>query len=169
MKLRIIDSYKKRVTLKSKAGLPLLDENGEPKTMLRTNYLYGVVGATPEEKALYKRFRMQDGGDYYREENGTPLYYSMSFIGREANLSHYTGKDGRVGFKVQTLELDILDDMIAKTTDPMLRAGYEAKKAEMLLAGGVLVLQNLSQKQVEEGTGTPESVSTSEGGDEDAL
>lgn len=143
-KLKLINTYKKLSNVVDANGLPVV-ENGLPKRVLRTMYRYGIVGATPQELVMYKRFRNQDGTNYYREENGIPLYHSREFLGNEAELKSYTREDGKVGFSVDSTEVDTLTAMAEKF--PHLAAGIATQIAQLMLSGGRLELNSSTKEE----------------------
>jgi hypothetical protein len=135
MKVQLINSYKKLSTVTDSNGLPVV-ENGAAKKVLRTMFRYGVVGATPEEITLYKRFKNQEGTNYYREENGVPLFHSREFIGNEAKLNHYVREDGKIGFSVNSTEVDALQAMAEKF--PHLAQTLALQISAIMLSGNTL-------------------------------
>jgi hypothetical protein len=135
MKVQLINSYKKLSTVTDSNGLPVV-ENGAAKKVLRTMFRYGVVGATPEEITLYKRFKNQEGTNYYREENGVPLFHSREFIGNEAKLNHYVREDGKIGFSVNSTEVDALQAMAEKF--PHLAQTLALQISAIMLSGSTL-------------------------------
>jgi hypothetical protein len=135
MKVQLINSYKKLSTVTDSNGLPVV-ENGAAKKVLRTMFRYGVIGATPEEITLYKRFKNQEGTNYYREENGVPLFHSREFIGNEAKLNHYVREDGKIGFSVNSTEVDALQAMAEKF--PHLAQTLALQISAIMLSGNTL-------------------------------
>jgi hypothetical protein len=135
MKVQLINSYKKLSTVTDSNGLPVV-ENGAAKKVLRTMFRYGIVGATPEEITLYKRFKNQEGTNYYREENGVPLFHSREFIGNEAKLNHYVREDGKIGFSVNSTEVDALQAMAEKF--PHLAQTLALQISAIMLSGNTL-------------------------------
>jgi hypothetical protein len=135
MKVQLINSYKKLSTVTDSNGLPVV-ENGAAKKVLRTMFRYGVIGATPEEITLYKRFKNQEGTNYYREENGVPLFHSREFIGNEAKLNHYVREDGKIGFSVNSTEVDALQAMAEKF--PHLAQTLALQISAIMLSGSTL-------------------------------
>lgn len=141
MKVQLINSYKKLSTVTDSNGLPVV-ENGAVKKVLRTMFRYGVVGASPEELSLYKRFKNQDGTNYYREENGVPLFHSREFIGNEAKLNHYVREDGKIGFSVNSTEVDALQAMAEKF--PHLAQTLALQISAIMLSGNTLDMGEIS-------------------------
>lgn len=135
MKVQLINSYKKLSTVTDSNGLPVV-ENGAAKKVLRTMFRYGIIGATPEEITLYKRFKNQEGTNYYREENGVPLFHSREFIGNEAKLNHYVREDGKIGFSVNSTEVDALQAMAEKF--PHLAQTLALQISAIMLSGNTL-------------------------------
>lgn len=146
-KLKIINTYKKLSTVVDANGLPVV-ENGLPKRTLRTMFRYGIVDATPQEIALYKRFKNQDGTNYYREEKGIPLYHAREFLGNECKLTSYTREDGKIGFTVDSTEIDTLTSMAEKF--PHLAAGISTQIAALMLSGSRLELDPVEKEEFEE-------------------
>ena len=102
MKLRMLNSYLKFRELKDAQGNVILDkETQKVKGNLVTLWRYAVCDATPQELALYKKFKTQDGKNYYREEkigNKTYPLWHGDYLGREVTLRSYTRQDGKLGF-----------------------------------------------------------------------
>lgn len=146
MKLKLIQTYKKLSNLKDASGMPVV-ENGVPKRVRKTMFRYGIVGATPEQIALYKRFKNQDGTNYYREEAGVPIYVSSEFLGNEVPLNHYTTAEGKVGFTVDSTEVDSLMAMAEKF--PALAGSISLQIQGILMSGNRLVLTG-AEEEVEE-------------------
>lgn len=144
MKVQLINSYKKLSTVTDSNGLPVV-ENGVAKKVLRTMFRYGVVGATPEEIALYKRFKNQEGTNYYREENGVPLFHSREFIGNEAKLNHYVREDGKIGFSVNSTEVDALQAMAEKF--PHLAVTLSTQIAALMMSGTLLDMGQIQENE----------------------
>lgn len=144
MKVKLINSYKK-LSKVVENGLPVLDAKGNQVTKLKTMFRYGIVGATPAEIAQYKRFRSQDGVNYYREEKGVPLFHSTEFLGNEAALSSYTREDGRMGFSVNTTEVDSLIALMQKY--PEMTNALTNQIANIMLSGTTLKLEDVSQDE----------------------
>jgi hypothetical protein len=147
MKVQLINSYKKLSNV-TENGLPVLDKNGIQVKKLRTMFRYGLVGYTPAELALYKRYRSQDGANYYREDKGVPLFHSTEFLGNSAVLNHYTREDGRVGFAVNTTEIDALQAMAEKY--PHLAVSLGNQIASLMLAGDTMKLDDVKVDEEEE-------------------
>jgi hypothetical protein len=146
-KLKLINTYKKLSNVVDASGMPVV-ENGLPKRVLRTMYRYGIVSATPEELAMYKKFKNQEGTNYYREEKGVPLYHSREFLGNETTLQGYVREDGKVGFSVDSTEVDTLTAMAEKF--PHLSAGIATQIAQLMLSGGRLQLSVGEREEIEE-------------------
>lgn len=146
MKIQLIKSYPKRSTITDVNGLPVVDEvTQRPKTKLITMWRYAVIGATEQEKAMYKRFRRQDGQDYYKEvrlKSGemVPVYTSNDFMGKELPLEGYTREDGRIGFSVDTTEADIYTALAEK--NPLLAATLASQLVGIMSAGTRVELAN---------------------------
>jgi hypothetical protein len=138
MKMQLIKSYKKPSTITDANGLPVLDTvTGRPLTKLRTMFRYAVVDATPKELAMYKRFRNQDGVDYYREaklKDGrtVPVYISSEYHGNSVTIDAYDREDGRVGFSVDTTDTDIYASLAEQ--NPAQAAALQAVVVQMKLA-----------------------------------
>jgi hypothetical protein len=147
MKVQLINSYKKLSTV-TENGLPVLDAQGNQVKRLKTMFRYGLVGATPTELELYKRFRSQDGVNYYREENGVALFHSNEFIGNSATLNHYVKEDGKIGFSVNTTEIDTMQAMAEKYPHMAVTLGNQI--AALMLAGNTLKLDNISERELHE-------------------
>jgi len=143
MKVQLINSYKKLSTV-TENGLPVL-ENGVAKKVLRTMFRYGIVGATPDELGLYKRFKNQDGTNYYREEKGVPLFHSREYIGTEAKLNHYVREDGKIGFSVDSTEVDTLQAMAEKF--PHLAQTLATQIAALMMSGSILQLDTIAEQE----------------------
>ena len=110
MRLVLINSYKKLSTVTDS------DTDTETKKV-RTYFRYGIKGYTPQDLTLYKRFRNQDGENYYREENGVPLFHSREFLGDDCGIRGYVREDGRIGFSVETTEVDRLKALAEQYPD----------------------------------------------------
>lgn len=154
MKLRLIKSYKKSVVITDVNGQPVIDELGREKRTLKTNFMYGIVGATVEEKREYKNFRNRDG-EYYREDkkSGTPLYHSNTFLGHEAQLDMWENEDGEIGFTVDTTNTDVLESMMKDAQDKGLDALAQQIGSQIVMAkmqGKKLVLSNNATEVEEE-------------------
>jgi hypothetical protein len=143
MKVQLINSYKKLSNV-TENGLPVL-VNGVVQKNLRTMFRYGVTGATPEELSLYKRFKNQDGTNYYREENGVALFHSREFIGNEAKLNHYVREDGKLGFSVNSTEVDTLQAMADKF--PHLAVTLSTQITALMLSGSMLNLGDIAEQE----------------------
>lgn len=150
MKLRLIKTYKKNVAMRDENGTVIIDGMGREKTTRATRFLYGITDATVAERRAYKEFRNQDG-DYYREQNGIPLYHSTEFFGKEVNLDMYETEDG-YGFSADNTETDVLEtmmnDAIAKG-QTQLAAAFAQQIATAKLSGKRLNLKS-SEKEEEE-------------------
>jgi hypothetical protein len=150
MKVQLINSYKNLSNV-TENGLPVLDSNGIQVKKLKTMFRYGLVGYTPAELGLYKRFRSQDGTNYYREDKGVPLFHSTEFLGNSAVLNSYSREDGRVGFAVNTTEIDALQAMAEKY--PHLAVSLGNQIASLMLAGDTMKLEDVKvdeEEQVED-------------------
>lgn len=110
MRLVLINSYKKMSTVTD-------SETGAETKKVRTNFRYGIKDCTPQELTLYKRFRNQDGTNYYREEKGVPLFHSREFLGDDCGIRGYVLEDGRIGFSVETTEVDRLKALAEQYPD----------------------------------------------------
>lgn len=141
MKVQLINSYKKLSNV-TENGLPVLDGQGNQVKKVKTMFRYGITGATPAEITAYKRYRSQDGTNYYREEKGVPLFHSTEFLGKEASLTQYVREDGKLGFSVNTTEVDSLQAMAEKY--PHLAVTLGNQIASMMLAGNTLNLDKVS-------------------------
>lgn len=144
MKVQLINSYKKLSGV-TENGLPVLDAQGNQVKRVKTMFRYGIVGATPAELSAYKRFKSQDGTNYYREENRIPLFHSTEFLGREASLTQYTREDGRIGFSVNTTEVDTLQAMAQKY--PEMAGTFAAQISAIMLSGTTLNLDKIAADQ----------------------
>ncbi len=142
MKLKLINSYKKRVAVLDSNGLPIKDSLGRPVFELNTLFRYGITGATAEELNKYRRFRNQDGTDYYREDSGVPLYHSNTFLGNEANIRSYEREDGRVGFSVDDTQVDSLNALAKQLNNPELSATIATQIMNIRLNGSLLELKS---------------------------
>lgn len=146
MKLQLINSYKKVSTITDSNGLPVIDEvTGRPLTKLRTMFRYAVTQATEAEKARYKRFRRQDGVDYYREAtlvNGdtVPVYVSNDYHGNSVEINSYDREDGRIGFSIDTTLTDIYASLAEQ--NPTQAAMLQAQIIQMKLADSRVELKN---------------------------
>jgi hypothetical protein len=146
MKLTLIKSYQKVQTITDANGLPVLNElTQRPLTQLKKMFRYAVTEATASEKAMYKRFRNQDGIDYYREvvlKSGekVPVYVSSQFHGTTVQVDGYTREDGRLGFTVDSTQTDIYESMAEQ--HPTQAAALQAIIVQMKLAGNRVELQN---------------------------
>jgi hypothetical protein len=131
--IQFINSYKK-VTVETRNGIPVL-ENGQVVKTLKTMYRYGVVDATPQELSLYRRSKVTEGADYYKEENGTPLWHTSDFKGFKCTIRHYE-KEGQVRFIVDSSTVDAYTAIADK--HPQLAGAMSDLIAAELLAGGRL-------------------------------
>jgi len=139
MKLRLINSYKKRRTVKDPiTGNPVMNvlTGKEEKEAKPTTYFrYGVMEATKEELLLYKKFKLQDG-PYYKEEliegKKRPLWHG-EYLGKEVILKGYKREDGRIGFSADTTDIDELIQLGEKF--PAMKAQLDAQIAGMQLSG----------------------------------
>lgn len=132
-KIQFINSYPK-VTVQTRNGVPVL-ENGQLVKTVKTMFRYGVIDATPQELALYKRSKVTEGGDYYREENGVPLWHSSDFKGFQCTIRSYE-KDGQIRFAVDSSMVDAYTAIAEK--NPQLAGAMSDLIAGELLAGGRL-------------------------------
>jgi hypothetical protein len=161
-KLQLIGNYKKRQVTKDANGLPVLNPvTNLPESKLMTMWRYGLVEATPQELADYKKFKNQDG-DYYREEAGVPIYITSDYQGKTCNVRSYTNDEGRIGFVLDTTEMDELSALAEKF--PALAGGLQAQQMAMMQAGTRLKLKELSS--TDEG-GDDENGSDANGGGEE--
>lgn len=143
MKVKLIRTYVKNVEQKDENGMPLVDQFGRPIKELKDMFLYGIVEASAEEKELYRQFRTQDGEDYYREQNGVPLYHSNRSFGYEAELHGYTREDGTVGFSVEDTKVVMLKAALAEVGHlPGMAEMIGAQIAQARLSGTKLTLAN---------------------------
>lgn len=155
MKLTLINSYPKVQTITDANGLPVLDEvTQRPLTRLKKMFRYAVTDATAAEKAMYKRFRNQDGVDYYREvtlKTGekVPVYVSSQFHGNTVEINGYTREDGRLGFTIDSTQTDIYESMAEQ--HPTQAAALQAIIVQMKLAGNRVELQNGEDSVDDEG------------------
>lgn len=138
-KMKLLKAYKRNVEVLDANGLPVKDAlTGKPLRTTRNIFRYALVNLTPQELALFKRFKRQDGEDYYREEGGYPLHFTSEHFGREAEIEHYITEEGRVGWSVNQTETIELEDMAAKY--PALQAMIAEQIMQKKLAGKVLKL-----------------------------
>lgn len=135
--IQFINSYPK-VGVQSKNGVPVM-ENGQLVKTVKTMFRYGIVNATPQEIALYKKSKVTESGDYYREENGVPLWHSSDFKGFKCTIRAYE-KDGQIRFAVDSSMVDAYTAIAEKT--PALATAMAEMIAGELLAGGRLNLDN---------------------------
>lgn len=150
-KLQLIGNYKKRQITKDATGLPVLDPvTNVPMSKVVSMWRYGLIEATPKELADYKKFKNQDG-DYYREEQGVPIYITSDYQGKTCNIRSYTNDEGRIGFVLDTTELDELTALAEKF--PALAGGIQAQQMAIMQSGKRLEMKELS--------------STDEGGDDE--
>jgi hypothetical protein len=156
MKVKLIRTYVKNVEQKDENGLPIVDQFGRPVKQLKDMFLYGIVEASADEKELYRTFRTQDGEDYYREENGIPLYHSNRSFGYEAVLHGYTREDGTVGFSVEDTKVVMLKATLAEVGHlPGMAEMLGAQIAQARTTGGQLDLKNLKPDEAPKAPGTP--------------
>lgn len=156
MKVKLIRTYVKNVEQKDENGLPIVDQFGRPVKQLKDMFLYGIVEATADEKELYRTFRTQDGEDYYREENGVPLYHSNRSFGYEAVLNGYTREDGTVGFSLEDTKVVMLKAALAEVGHlPGMAEMLGAQIAQARLYGTQLDLANLKPDDTGKAQGTP--------------
>jgi hypothetical protein len=139
MKLRLINSYNKRRSVKDPlTGKPVIDPlTGKEKKEdhITKMYRYAVAEATPEEAIMYKKFKLQDG-PYYKEElieGKKRAVWHGEFIGKEIVVNGYKREDGRIGFSADTTESDVLLEMARKY--PGMAATFEAQAAALALSG----------------------------------
>lgn len=141
-KLQLIGNYKKRQITKDANGLPVLDPiTNLPVSKVVSMWRYGLVEATPKELADYKKFKNQDG-DYYREEQGVPIYITSDYQGKTCNIRSYTTDEGRIGFVLDTTELDELTALAEKF--PALAGGIQAQQMAIMQSGKRLEMKELS-------------------------
>lgn len=153
MKLKLINGYEKAFVIKNDLGLPVVDElTNKPVTQRVTMWRYGVVDAKPNEIAMYKQFKRQDGKDYYsilKDENNkpilingkeVPLYHTSTHMGKEKTLSYYVKEDGRIGFAADNTELLELKAMAEKY--PALAASLQMQMMTMETQGSRLILNS---------------------------
>lgn len=170
MKLRMLNSYPKFRELKDAQGNVVLDkETQKAKGNLVTLFRYAVCDATPQELALYKKFKTQDGKNYYREEKignkSYPLWHG-DYLGREVTLRGYTRQDGKLGFSADTTEVDELVALGKRFPD--MQETLNAKIVNLQLSGKRIILDenNQDDEEVEEVALSEEA--TPEAGDADA-
>ena len=152
MKLRLLNSYPKFRVTKDAQGLPVLDkETGKEKGQLVKMFRYALFDATPAELSQYKKFKTQDGANYYREEkvNGKtrPLWHG-EYLGREVTLRSYTRNDGKIGFSADTTEVDEL--MALATKFPDMADTLNAKIVNLQLSGARIILDAENQDDEEQ-------------------
>lgn len=160
MKLRLINSYKKRRTVKDPlTGKPVINPltNKEVKEdKLTTMFRYAVADATPEEALMYKKFKLQDGA-YYKEElieGKKRALWHGEFLGKEIILKGYKREDGRIGFSVDETENDMLVAMALKY--PAMAAQFEAQMAANALGGRTWNLEDKEADLDEDETASDE-------------
>lgn len=172
MKLNLLNSYPKFKVTKDAQGLPVLDkETGKEKGKLVKLFRYALLEATPAEIALYKKFKTQDGKNYYRESTELiggkkrPLWHG-EHIGREVTLRSYVRADGKVGFSADTTEVDELMAMAEKYPD--MAESLHAKVVNLQLSGKRITLddENQDDEEQEETTLAEETVDEIETVDE---
>jgi len=139
-KLQLIKPYPKRVQHTDVNGNPLVDQFGRPVSEVIDMFLYGLVDYTDEELDLYKTFRTQDGEDYYREENGVPLFHSSRSYGYEVGLDFYEREDGSVGVSME-------DTTVVMLKATLKEIGHLPGMAEML--GAQISQARLSGKRLD--------------------
>ena len=154
MKLNLINSYPKFRVTKDAQGLPVLDkETGKEKGQLVKMFRYALLDATPAEIALYKKFKTQDGANYYRESteiiNGKkrPLWHG-EYLGKEVTLRSYVRTDGKIGFSADTTEVDELMALAAKFPD--MADTLHAKVVNLQLSGKRIILDETNQDDEEQ-------------------
>lgn len=156
MKVKLIRTYVKNVEQKDENGLPLVDQFGRPIKELKDMFLYGITEASAEEKELYRQFRTQDGEDWYREQNGVPLYHSNRSFGYEAELHGYTREDGTVGFSVEDTKVVMLKATLAEVGHlPGMAEMIGAQIAQARLSGAKLDLSNTKPDDTSGTASTP--------------
>jgi hypothetical protein len=154
MKLHLLNSYPKFKVTKDAQGEPVLDkETGKAKGQLVKMFRYALLEATPAELALYKKFKTQDGKNYYRESTELiegkkrPLWHG-EHIGREVTLRSYVRTDGKIGFSADTTEVDELMAMAAKFPD--MADTLHAKVVNLQLSGKRIILDDENQDDEEQ-------------------
>ena len=154
MKLHLLNSYPKFKVTKDAQGLPVLDkETGKEKGQLVKLFRYALLEATPAELALYKKFKTQDGKNYYRESTELiegkkrPLWHG-EHLGREVTLRSYMRSDGKIGFSADTTEVDELMALAAKFPD--MADTLHAKVVNLQLSGKRIILDDENQDDEEQ-------------------
>ena len=157
MKVQLINSYKKLSNVTDSNGLPVV-ENGAAKKVLRTMFRYGVIGATPEEITLYKRFKNQEGTNYYREENGKPKWFDREFYGFDCcEVKLFERADGTKGFKTVNTMVDAYA-VLAEQTDDATEKARLLREANMIKLSGKPYKATAVQADAVEGDNVDEEV-----------
>ena len=166
----MLNSYPKFRELKDAQGNVVLDkETQKVKGNLVKLFRYALCDATPQELALYKKFKTQDGKNYYREEkigNKTYPLWHGDYLGREVTLRCYTRQDGKLGFSADTTEVDELVALGQRFPD--MQETLNAKIINLQLSGKRIILDETNQddEEVEEVALSEEA--TPEAGDAEA-
>jgi hypothetical protein len=154
MKLHLLNSYPKFKVTTDAQGEPVLDpQTGKAKGKLVKRFRYALLDATPAEVALYKKFKTQDGKNYYRESKEIiegkkrPLWHG-EHIGREVTLRSYVRTDGKIGFSADTTEVDELMAMAEKFPD--MADTLHAKVVNLQLTGKRIILDDENQDDEEQ-------------------
>lgn len=144
--LRLVNSYKKATTVTDAHGLPVVDTvTGRPLIKVNTLFRYALVDATAKEIALYKKFRRQDGTDYYREGKlvsgeTVPIYVSNQYHGNSVTINGYVRENGKIGFSIDSTETDTLQSLAEQF--PAMAAALQGQIVASKLAGTKVELIN---------------------------
>ena len=144
MKLNYVDYYEKR-TSRVVNGVPVIVD-GKVVQDTKPMYLYAVTDATPEELVMYKRFKRDnpDGADYYREQDGVPLWHNPEFVGMTAEISKYQDKDGKTRFRVNKAMQGAIEGM--RAAFPSLGSKLDEQLFAILYSGAPTTIDKLANK-----------------------
>lgn len=139
-KIQFINSYPKVSVVTNSAGIPVV-KDGQVQKLVKKMFRYGIIDATPMERKLYRESKVTESGDYYREENGVPLWHTSEFKGFTCEVRHYE-KDGQVRFVVDSSMVDAYTAMAEM--NPQLAGPMSDLIANEMLKGGRLNLDTVN-------------------------
>lgn len=149
MKIKLINAYPKYVDVKTPSGELAKDAFGRTIKEKRSIFRYAITEASPEEIDAYRQSAMRDGDDYYREtEDGKPIYFSTTYLGRNAEINHYVDTEGEHRFASDRTDALETEALIAAA--PSLAAELERELITKMKEGGRYKPKPSSSRSTEE-------------------
>jgi hypothetical protein len=144
MKLRFLNSYR-------------ASEMTPEGRITKTRFRYAVTQATEEERAMFKKWKTQDGEDYYREEKGLPIHVTSVFYANEITMRGYKREDNTVGFSIDDSNVDKITSMMSEFGSNPAIATELAKMAIAERSKGMaLDIEKINDKNAEPENNAPE-------------